>query len=50
MPTFAADEYASIAERMKQLRDERQERQDRASVEAALEQQITSSARARGAA
>jgi hypothetical protein len=23
MPTFAADEYASIAERMKQLRDER---------------------------
>jgi hypothetical protein len=40
MPTFAADEYASIAERMKQIRDEQQERQDRAGAEAALEQQM----------
>jgi hypothetical protein len=40
MPTFAADEYASIAERMKQLRDERAERLDRASAEAVLEQQM----------
>lgn len=39
-----ADDFSAIAARLKQIRDEKQERQDREGADAALEQQMQSAA------